>query len=114
METTPPMMTITQVQTVADGYNDSYTPTSGQTVSFRNNSDNGTLLISPIALIAALFINLPSDAASRVGQELTVVFSKPVTTVTVQNGTLWGDPGTAALGEAWTIKKVGTSTWAKT
>lgn len=106
-------VSLAQAKSLVNGYTDGVTPTTGQTVAFRNTNDNGTLVIAPAGTIAALTISLPANATSDIGQEIFAAFEQTVTTVTITNGTLMGSPGTASAGEGWLMKKTRASTWTK-
>lgn len=102
MAITPPAET---VQNVA--------PASGATVQMDNDARNGLLLLNPAGLLAALSVNVPDDASSRIGQERRVYAGKGVTLLTVAGGTILNAPVSLALGDGFTLVKVAANTWAK-
>lgn len=90
--------------------------TTGQTQTFADNPLNSVMYLKPAGTIAAQTVNVPSDANSRVGQELKLVSSQAVTALTLAQpgggGTFLGAPAGMTAGQTLLLTKVEANTWA--
>ena len=94
-----------------------FTPTTGQTVAAPDNAANAILYITPASTLAALTVNLPSDANSILGQQVRVATTQTLTSLTVAQAgggqTLIGAPTTLAANASFLMVKVAANTWMK-
>lgn len=100
----------------AGGATQSSSPASGATVAMPDDGASGTLYLTPAGTIAALTVNLPSNAKSVVGQRKQFISSQTVTALTVaQTGgglVSVGIPTTIGPAAPFTLQKVAANTWA--
>lgn len=89
------------------------TPTTGQTVSMTDNAVDNTLYLTPAGTLAALTVNLPSNANSRIGQVERIFTTQQITALTVANATtILGNPTTLNVNESVSFQKMAANTWA--
>jgi len=74
--------------------NDVQAPTAGATVNPVAGTD--VLILRPAGALATLTVNVPSSPFN--GQEITVVSTQTITTLTMGGGTIIGAPTTLAAG----------------
>lgn len=89
-------------------------PTTGQTVAIADGASDVLLWLTPATTIATLTVQLPTDAGSFIGQDISIGSSKAVTVLTITGATTVFNPATLLnLGDLFTIKKVAANTWAR-
>jgi len=94
-------------------------PASGATAQMTNNNKDGILLLTPAGTIAALTVNLPDDAVSRIGQVRRIFTSQNITALTLQGfpgnaaQTIFNNITTMAAGDAVAFVKVAANMWAR-
>lgn len=93
-------------------------PTTGQTINMDDSAQDGILQISPAGTLAALTVNLPSNAQSQLGQTRKLMSTQIVTALTLgQIGgglVLVGVALTAlAANQAVTFTKTAANTWTR-
>lgn len=99
----------------------SSTPTTGNTVSANDNHNGHTIYITPAGTLSALTIAFPSNAESELGQEVVIICTQTITTLTLSQqgggGTFMGFSSGAAAPDSglWsmTYRKVAANTWAR-
>lgn len=92
------------------------TPLTGATITASNSQSDETVVITPAGTIAALTFVFPSNANSRIGQQITLQSSQIVTTLTLTKGgqTITDPAGTALAAnvpQRWI--KTAASTWVR-
>lgn len=91
-------------------------PLTATSISFNTKRQSETLDLTPAATIAALTVVFPSNATSRIGQELRITSSHIVTalTVTATTQTVLGTALTAlAVDTPVIFKKIKASVWVR-
>lgn len=76
------MWNITQPNDESTDYITS-SPSTGDTISSREHGRNQVCYLTPAADLLALTFNFPSNAASKIGQVITLVCTKNITTLTL-------------------------------
>lgn len=92
------------------------TPVTTATITANANGQNEIDYITPAGTIAALTFVFPTDAASRLGQSITLFSTQIVTALTITSAglTLKGTALTAmAVNTPYVWKKVAAATWAR-
>jgi hypothetical protein len=94
-------------------------PTTGQTVNMTDSAQDGILQLSPAGTLAALTVNLPSDAQSQLGQQRTIMCTQIVTALTLNqiggSAVFLGAALTAlAANQSVTFTKTAANTWTRT
>lgn len=88
------------------------TPLTGTTVSFANNNVDQTIYLTPAGTLLALTVPLPSNATSRIGQDVTIASTQTITNLTVNGaGTIINNPTTLIASSAVRLRKVANDTW---
>lgn len=93
-----------------------YSPLTGATISANVKGQDESIILTPAGTIAALTINFPLDASSRLGQIIRLNSHQIVTALTIgalgATPTLRGTATTAlAVDTPITFEKVDTNTW---
>lgn len=89
-------------------------PTTGQTVSFANSDVDQIIYLAPAGTLAALTVQLPSEASSRVGQRVTICSSQIVVSLTINGATTVLNTVTSmVVSDCFTFVKIDANTWAK-
>jgi hypothetical protein len=92
--------------------NQPVTPTTGQTVAATSDNRDRMLTLTPAGTLAALTITFPTDAASRIGQQLCITTSQAITALTATAGpTIGGFPSAASANDFFVFQKVAANTW---
>lgn len=87
-------------------------PTTGQTVTFANNSIDQTIYLAPAGVLATLTVTLPSDATSRLGQRVTFCTSQNITLLTLNGAsTIMNTVSSLTSSDCFTFQKIDTNTW---
>lgn len=91
-------------------------PTTGQTVSFDDNSTQQCLSVVPAGSLAVLNVNLPSNANSSGAQLCVLIFRRAITLLTVDQigggATVLNAPVAASIGSMFVFMKSDDNTWA--
>lgn len=88
-------------------------PTTGQAVSNPGGSSDYTLWCQPAAALAALTVNLPTDAASQIGDIARIGSSKTITILTLAGpASILDSVGTLSANQIVSYKKLAADTWA--
>lgn len=91
---------------------DTAEPTTGQTVVMTDDNRDGMLFMNPAGPLAAVTVQLPSEAKSRLGQIRRIASSKAVTILTVSGATtIYNAPAALAVGDGFTLLKIAANTW---
>lgn len=94
-------------------YVDSVTPLTGQTVTFRQDSSDGTVYIQPAGAIAALTLNFPSDAVSRIGQICRVASTQNIASLTMTGGVVMDPISSLSANDFFEFHKLKANTWTR-
>jgi len=87
-------------------------PTTGSTVVMTDDSNNGTLVLTPAANLAALTVQLPSDANSALLQIRRISTTKSITALTMTGATTILDaPASMNAGDLVSFQKTAANTW---
>lgn len=90
----------------------SASPTTGSTVVMTDDSNNGTLVLTPAANLAALTVQLPSDANSALLQIRRISTTKSITALTMTGATTILDaPASMNSGDLVSFQKTAANTW---
>ncbi len=94
-------------------------PLTGATINMADNAQDGILQLSPAGTLAALTINLPSDAASQLGQRRTIMSTQIITALTLNqiggSAVFLGAALTAmTANQSVTFTKTAANTWTRT
>lgn len=94
-------------------------PITGATINMEDSAQNGILQISPAGTLAALAINLPSNAQSQLGQQRTIMSTQIITALTLNqiggSAVFLGAALTAlAANQSVTFTKTAANTWTRT
>lgn len=88
-------------------------PASGATVQMNDTALDGTLYIAPAAALAALTINLPSEANSRLGQVRRIATNKAITALSITGATLLSTVSSLSAGDCVSFLKIDANTWTR-
>lgn len=91
-------------------------PLTGATLAFNLLSQDQTIFASPAGTLAALTVDLPPDAQSRLGQICRLVSTQTTTSLTITGAgpspTIIGTNPTAGVANtSYAFQKVGANTW---
>lgn len=90
------------------------TPTTGQTVSFNDNPIDQLLRINPAGDLAALTVDLPSNATSENTQKVIFMCTKNVAALTVTGATtIFNAPVSMNAGDCFQFYKSASNEWAR-
>lgn len=94
-------------------------PLTGETINMGDNAQDGIVQISPAGTLAALTINLPSNAQSILGQKRTIMSTQIITALTLDqiggSAVFIGAALTSlAANQAVTFTKTAANTWTRT
>lgn len=87
------------------------TPASGDTVAMTDTAGDGTLVIEGSGTLAALTVQFPDDANSRVGQVRRIAPLVAITALTLTGSTIINAPATLAANEVATFQKISATEW---
>lgn len=92
-----------------------FTPSTGGTVSASDSSIDQFLIINPATSLASLSLNLPSNASSRIGQLIGITCSQSVASVTLNQigggASLLSAPAAFLPGDYYLVTKTLANTW---
>lgn len=87
-------------------------PASGATVQMNDTAIDNTLNLSPAATLAALTVNFPTEANSRIGQIIRIGSTKTITLLTLAGATtIFNAIATLAPGDLFSFQKTAANTW---
>lgn len=93
---------------------ESFAPTTGQTVQSLSTAMIGLVNIQPAGTLAALTVNLPTEATSFIGQIVRIAFFKAITALTIAGPTtVYNAPSSAAIGDNIGFQKTSANTWSR-
>lgn len=90
------------------------TPTTGQTILFLTSSSDQVLYLTPAGTLATLTVTLPSNASSRIGQEVVITCTQIITAITINGAASILNTLTAWVANTSSkFVKVANDTWAR-